>query len=125
MNKIINIDGRDVKLKVNGSFLLRYKMKYKRDAFKDIIELVDGIKLNDLSDNNKENLDLEFKLAKNLDLDLFFRLLHMMAKTGNPDITDDVIEWCSSFDNLPIFNLLQDIIELLVSSIYGESQKKN
>ena len=123
MEKIISIDGRDVKLKVNGGFLIKYKTRYKRDALQDIIKIFENVDLNE-SENLEDDLTAQFRIMQNIDLEIFYRILHMMAKTGNPDITDDVEEWCCSFDNLPVFDLITDIIEIFMSSITSNSQKK-
>lgn len=123
MEKIINIDGRDVKLKVNGGFLIKYKTRYKRDALQDIMKIFENVNSNEL-ENLEDDLTSQFRAMQSIDIEIFYRILHMMAKTGNPDITDDVEEWCCSFDNLPVFDLMEDIIELFLSSMTSNIQKK-
>lgn len=123
MEKIINIDGRDVKLKVNGGFLIKYKTRYKRDALQDIMKIFENVNSNEL-ENLEDDLIAQFKAMQSIDTEIFYRILHMMAKTGNPDITDDVEEWCCSFDNLPVFDLMEDIIEIFLSSMTSNIQKK-
>lgn len=123
MEKIINIDGRDVKLMVNGGFLIKYKTRYKRDALQDIMKIFENVNSNEV-ENLEDDLTAQFRAMQSIDLEIFYRILHMMAKTGNPDITDDVEEWCSSFDNLPVFDLMEDIIELFLSSMTSDIQKK-
>lgn len=123
MEKIINIDGRDVKLKVNGGFLIKYKTRYKRDALQDIMKIFENVNSNEL-ENLEDDLTSQFKAMQSIDTEIFYRILHMMAKTGNPDITDDVEEWCCSFDNLPVFDLMEDIIEIFLFSMTSNIQKK-
>lgn len=123
MEKIINIDGRDIKLKVNGGFLIKYKTRYKRDALQDIMKIFENVNSNEL-ENLEDDLTSQFRAMQSIDIEIFYRILHMMAKTGNPDITDDVEEWCCSFDNLPVFDLMEDIIELFLSSMTSNIQKK-
>lgn len=120
MEKIINIDGRDIKLKVNGGFLLQYKIRYKSDALQDIMKLFNNINF----ENVGSDLQEQANILQNLDIELFYKLFHMMAKTANPDIEDNYVNWVSSFDNLPIFDLLKDIVELLMCSISSNFQKK-
>lgn len=122
MEKIINIDAREVKLKVNGGFLIQYKIKYGRDALKDIIKMLDGLNLNSI--DKSDDLNMQVSIMQKIDLDLFYRMLHMMAKTANPDIEEDYVKWCSSFDNLPVFDLINDLVELLMSSMTSSYQKK-
>ena len=45
MEKILNIDGKDVKFKSTASFLLRYKMQFQRDGLKDLLRLQGAIDL--------------------------------------------------------------------------------
>ena len=39
MEKILTIDGRQVKFKSTGAFLLRYKAQFGRDALQDMFAL--------------------------------------------------------------------------------------
>ena len=59
MEKILNIDGRDVKFKSTASFLLRYKMQFQRDGLKDLMKLQGAVDFETKKLNGIEKLDLE------------------------------------------------------------------
>ena len=79
MEKILNIDGRQVKFKSTGAFLLRYKAQFGRDALQDILKLDTAI-----DRNSKKILNLEA-----LDLEVFYNLVWTLAKTADPTILPD------------------------------------
>lgn len=115
MEKILNIDGRNVKFKSTGAFLLRYKAQFKRDAIQDIFRLADAV---DLETN-------EIKDISALDLELFYNLVWVLAKTADPSI-DPPIEWLDTFSEFPLMNIIPEIMELIMSCISPsvESKKK-
>lgn len=114
MEKIINIDGKDIKFKSTGAFLLRYKAQFGRDAIKDIYKLKDSI------GDNGEIANVEV-----LDLEVFYNLTWTLAKTANPSI-DPPLEWLDSFEIFPLIDIIPEIIDLIFSSIAPkiESKKK-
>ena len=115
MEKILNIDGRQVKFKSTGASLLRYKMEFKRDALQDFYKLIDAVN----ADTN------EIQDISSLDLDVFYNLSWVLAKTGDPSI-GTTIEWLDTFDVFPVLDILPDIVELFLSCLTStvESKKK-
>ena len=43
MEKILTIDGRQVRFKSTGAFLLRYKMQFGRDAIADVYKMYEAV----------------------------------------------------------------------------------
>lgn len=113
MEKIINIDGRDVKLKSTGALLLRYKAQFRRDAFQDMAKLA-----NVLDEKTGELKDISY-----LDLDVFYNLIWTLAKTGNPDIAP-LENWLDTFDDFPIMDLVPDVMDM-VTRCLQTTKKKN
>lgn len=97
MEKIINIDGRDVKLKADGAILLRYKMQFQRDCLQDMFHLV---KIKETKDYSQ------------FDTELLYRLTWVLAKTANTEIPP-MMEWFAQFDNFPIFEVLPDVMDII------------
>lgn len=106
MEKILNIDGKMVKFKSTGASLLRYKMEFKRDALQDFYKLLDSV--------NQETQEIEDINA--LDLDVFYNLCWVLAKTGDPSI-GTLIEWLDTFDVFPVLEILPDVVELFLSCL--------
>ena len=108
MDKIINIDGREVKLKVNGGTLRKYRRMFGRDPLADITNL----KI------DEETMSMEV-------VDFVCNFAYLMASTANPDIIDQD-EWLESFDLFPVADIAPVVVDLvslcLVSNV--ESKKK-
>ena len=113
MEKILNIDGRNVKFKSTGAFLLRYKAQFKRDAIQDIFRLADAIDI----DTN------EIKDISALDLELFYNLVWVLAKTADNTI-DTPLEWLDTFSEFPLMEILPEIVEMVMSCISPSVKSK-
>ncbi|MDP3059046.1 MAG: hypothetical protein Q8N36_06275 [bacterium] len=112
MEKTIVIDGREVRFKSTAAFLLRYKAQFQRDAFKDLLRLEKAI--------NTETGELENYDA--LDLELFYNLTWVMAKTADPSIAEPLV-WLDSFSEFPLAEILREIVDLLATSLMGTKKK--
>ncbi len=112
MEKIINIDGRDVKFKSTGATLLRYKAQFNRDALQDIFKLQKAFD----KENNTINID-------NLDLEVFYNLTWMLAKTANKDIPEP-LEWLDEFSEFPLMDIIPKIMDVFMATIRPTAQPK-
>lgn len=112
MEKILNIDGRQVKFKSTGAFLLRYKAQFGRDALKDIYTMQAATK------NKKNTLD-------SIDLEIFLNLAWTLAKTADQSIKPPM-EWLDTFDTFPIVDILSEITDLIFDCLFPsiDSKKK-
>lgn len=115
MEKILNIDGREVKFKSSASFLLRYKMQFQRDGLQDLLKLVDV-----MDEDNKEIKNLQA-----LDLEVFYNMTWVLAKVANPQIPPP-LEWLDTFSEFPLMEILPEILDLMMLCIQSsvESKKK-
>lgn len=122
MEKILNIDGRQVKFKSTGAFLLRYKQQFKREALKDIYKLQESIIEKRDKDGNKVQ---ELVNIDALDLEVFYDLAWTLAKTADPNILPP-IEWLDEFGEFPLLDIIPELIDLIFSCITSsvESKKK-
>ena len=114
MEKILTIDGRQVKFKSTGAFLLRYKAQFGRDAIQDILRLQSAI-------NNKGQI----KNIDTLDLEVFYNLIWTLAKTADPDILPPM-EWLDEFSEFPLMDIIPEIADMIFSCLTStvESKKK-
>lgn len=112
MEKILNIDGRQVKFKSTGAYLLRYKAQFGRDAFKDIYKLM-GV----MSEDNKiADIDA-------LDLEVLYGMVWTLAKTADPSIPPPM-EWLDDFSEFPIMDILPEVQDMILSCITSTVQSK-
>jgi len=113
MEKILNIDGRDVKFKSSASFLLRYKMQFQKDGLKDLLRLKDAI---DLETKELTNVEL-------FDLEVFYNMTWVLAKNANPQIPPP-LEWLDTFSEFPLMEIIPEIIDLMMLCLQSSVQSK-
>ena len=112
MEKILTIDGKEVKLKATGGFLLRYKAQFGRDALQDILRIQSAI-------DNKGRI----KNIDTLDLEVFYNLVWTLAKTADPSIPPP-LEWLDEFSEFPLMDIIPEIIDLIFSSLGATVEPK-
>lgn len=136
MQKIINIDGRDVKFKASASFIYRYKQQFGKDLLTLVMPLIksaiDALNRFYAMQSNKQvdintlitDLNLSGAIEKLEIVDLF-NIIWVMAKTANRDIADPV-EWYDEFDVFPVFDVARELMDIFLPSLFitEESKKK-
>lgn len=115
MEKSIKIDGQSVRLKSTGATALRYKAQFKRDFFADIMRL-------DALNKGKGKKTSIADLA-DVDFDVIYHMIWILAKTANKEIPEP-IEWLDGFDEFPLMEILEDVQDLLASSMGSSKPKK-
>ena len=113
MEKILTIDGRQVKFKSTGAFLLRYKAQFGRDAIQDIFRLQNAI-------DEKTN---KLKDISALDLEVFYNLVWTLAKTADPSIPPPM-EWLDSFSAFPLTDIIPELMNMMFSCLSTTVQSK-
>ncbi len=111
MEKIIEIDGKQVLFKSTGSFLLRYKAQFQRDGLADLMKLSASL------DENGE-----LKNYDTLDLEVFFKLIWTLAKTADKEI-EPMFEWLDTFEEFPLADIIPELMELIECTIKTSSKK--
>lgn len=114
MEKILTIDGRQVKFKSTGAFLLRYKAQFRRDALQDIFKLEDAIKEVKNEETGKREIILANKEA--LDLEVMYDLVWTLAKTADPNILPPM-EWLDGFSEFPLMEILPELMDMMFSCL--------
>lgn len=106
MEKILNIGGKEIKMKSTAGTMMRYRNNFNRDFIKDLVKLQTKL-------NNKLQNGEEFEA---LDLDLFEKIAWCMAKTADHNIPD-IENWLDEFDTFDIMQVLPEIMNLLVANM--------
>lgn len=113
MEKILTIDGRQVRFKSTAALPLRYKAQFGRDLMADASAV-----LKCWHPGKKAGEKGYF--SDDLDLSIVYNVIWAMAKTASPDILPP-LEWFDSFEaGLPIFDWFADLAELMLASFKGE-----
>ena len=116
IEKKVKVGGKDVTFKSSAAIPRLYRMKFRRDIFRDLSKLEKSYK--DRDDGTKE-LEVE-------DLEIFENVAYIMALHADPTIPGTIDEWLDEFDMFSIYEVLPEILELWGSNLFTDvSAKKN
>lgn len=110
MEKVINIDGRDVKFKTSAATPREYRVRFGRDLLLDYQKLLDEAgSENELSPESLTN---------------FENFAYVMAKQADSDIPDTPDEWLDGFAMFSIYNIMPQLVDLWSQSNNTTSSSK-
>ena len=90
ISKNITIDGIEVPFKASAAVPRMYRIKFRRDIYKDFSELQKNV---GESDKDNSGLDIE-------SLEVFENIAYIMAKHADPDnVPPDPDEWLERFNS--------------------------
>lgn len=116
LTKTIQIDGQDVTLRASAAVPRIYRIKFKRDIFRDINQLQKATGMNDEGMSHLDNFSLE----------MFENIAYVMAKHADPSIPDTPEEWLDRFATFSIYQILPEIADLWGMNVEtGVEAKKN
>ena len=120
MEKVIIIDGQEVKMNATSGALYRYREQFKSDFLTDLADIDKKIKKIRKTENSEDDSKLdEFQQCR---LEIFERIAWAMAKTSDPTIPT-IDRWLDNFKMFAIYEVLPEIMEL-VTSMFMSNQKK-
>ena len=114
ITKKIEIDGKEVLFRASAAIPRLYRIKFRRDIYKDLAQLEKAV------DQNVE----EGSMLDTFSLELFENIAYMMARHADPTIPDTPEEWLEEFNTFSIYQVLPQIIELWGFNIESEVQSK-
>ena len=117
MEKVIEIDGKQVKFRATAAIPRLYRIKFGRDILQDIAKLKDAMVAKDTE---------ETPIPQNC-LQIFEDVAYIMAKHGDPEMTaKSPEEWLDNFETFSIYAVLPAILALWAANVatLSESKKK-
>lgn len=103
ITKVIKIDEQKVPFRASAAVPRMYRLKFRRDIYKDFSELQ-----KDVSENDHENSALGIE-----SLEVFENIAYIMAKHADPEnVPTDPDEWLEQFNTFSIYEILPELIEL-------------
>ena len=114
LTKTVTIGEQEVTFKSSAAIPRLYRIKFKRDIFKDLNRLEKSYK--DRDDGTKE-LEIE-------DLEIFENVAYIMAFHADPSIPKTIDEWLDQFDMFSIYQVLPQILELWGDNLVTEVEAK-
>ena len=105
MEKLIEIDGKQVPFKATARTPVLYRSIFGKDIFKDLIKLTDKVKHAQENNEDASMLDVET-------LQVFLNIAYVMARQADKTIPSDMDEWLDQFSMFSIYQILPELLEL-------------
>ena len=102
IKKNITVDGIEVPFKASAAVPRLYRIKFRRDIYKDFASLQTSVQE---GDEDASTLDIE-------SLEVFENIAYIMAKHADASVPDSPEEWLDGFGTFSIYQVLPQIIEL-------------
>lgn len=103
IQKNITIDGIEVPFKASAAVPRLYRLKFRRDIYKDFAALKTEVTE---GDENKSEIGIE-------SLEVFENIAYIMAKHADPEnVPDNPDEFLEQFNTFSIYEILPQLIEL-------------
>ena len=116
IQKTVSINGKEVTFKSSATIPRLYRLKFRRDIFKDLARLEKSYQKRE---DGEEQLEIE-------DLEIFENVAYIMALHADPTIPGTIDEWLDQFEMFSIYEILPQILELWGNNLFTEvSSKKN
>lgn len=114
LEKTIEISGKPVTFRSSAAIPRIYRLKFKRDIFKDLAKLEKSYR-----NKAQDSEDLEID-----DLEIFENVAYIMAYHADPTIPKTIDEWLDQFEMFSIYQVLPEILELWGSNLMTDVQAK-
>ena len=116
LEKTVTIGDKEVRFRSSATIPRLYRIKFKRDIFKDLSKL-------EASYSKKKNEDGFFAIE---DLEIFENVAYIMAYHADHTIPDNIDDWLDQFEMFSIYEILPEILELWGSNLVTDvASKKN
>ena len=115
IQKTITVDGVDVPFKASAAIPRMYRIKFRRDIYKDFAALQTSVK-----DGDEESSELDIE-----SLEVFENIAYIMAKHANPaDVPENPDDWLERFNTFSIYEVLPQLIELWGLNMETQAESK-
>ena len=116
LQKTVIICGKEVAFRASATIPRLYRIKFRRDIFKDLSKLEKSVK-----EKTGGGTELEIE-----DLEIFENVAYIMAFHADPTIPGTIEEWLDQFEMFSIYEILPEILELWGSNLFTDvNAKKN
>lgn len=112
MVEILNIDGKEVKMRASALIPRIYRFRFGRDMIQDMNSLRKAWKkVTELPEDATEEEKEEAQFSV-MDLTIFENVAYVMAKHGDPSTPDSIDDWMDQFELFSIYEVLPEILKL-------------
>ena len=127
VQKTVEIDGKEVTFKASAAIPRLYRVKFRRDIFKDMSDLMKDIKANQKAAQKKADKEDDEEPESTLSiesLEIFENIAYMMAKYADPNVPDNIDEWLDQFETFSIYMVMPKIVELWGMNVEQQAESK-
>ena len=115
IKKTITVDGIEVPFKASAAVPRLYRIKFRRDIYKDFAALQTSVQD---GDEDTSTLDIE-------SLEVFENIAYIMAKHADPEnVPDNPDERLEAFNTFSIYEVLPQLIELWGLNVETQAESK-
>lgn len=126
ITKSIIIDGKEVQFRASAAVPRMYRIRFRRDIFRDLLALQADIKASEETGEKEdagENSTAESSIV--LDhLEIFENIAYVMAKHADPSVPNTPDEWLDSFSTFSIYEVLPELLDLWAANMETQVQSK-
>ena len=115
LEKTVAIGDKQVKFRSSASVPRLYRIKFKRDIFRDLAKLEKSFRENSGEDGSMMEID---------DLEIFENVAYIMAYHADPTIPSTIDEWLEQFEMFSIYQVLPEILDLWGANIFTDVESK-
>ena len=112
--KTVLVSGKGVRFRSSAAVPRLYRIKFKRDIFKDLSKLEKSYK-----EKTDDGEDLQIE-----DLEIFENVAYIMAWHADPTIPGTIEEWLDEFEMFSIYQVLPEILELWGANLVTDIESK-
>lgn len=131
VKKTIKIDGKDVEFAASASIPRLYRLRFRRDIFRDISKIEKSVKEEEVKKKKaqKEGEEIQSEIPIE-DLEMFENVSFIMAehaaKKKGESFPDNIEDWLDEFNTFSIYQVFPEIIKLWNMNYETmENSKKN
>ena len=114
LEKTVLVSGKEVRFRSSAAVPRLYRIKFKRDIFKDLSKLESSYK-----GKTEDGAEIQIE-----DLEIFEHVAYIMAWHADPTIPGTIEEWLDEFDMFSIYEILPEILELWGTNLVTDIQSK-
>lgn len=114
LEKTVLVSGKEVRFRSSAVVPRLYRIKFKRDIFKDLSKLESSYK-----GKTEDGAEIQIE-----DLEIFENVAYIMAWHADPTIPGTIEEWLDDFEMFSIYEILPEILDLWGSNLVTDIQSK-
>ena len=114
LQKTVKVGEKQVTFRSSATIPRLYRIKFKRDIFKDLSKLEKSYK-------GKKEEGSSFEIE---DLEIFENVAYIMAYHADHSIPDNIDDWLDQFEMFSIYEVLPEILELWGTNLITDIESK-